>query len=91
MIEKQNDNYKWKVERRIPLSLVMMILAQMAAMLVWATQLDARVGDMERNSGNAFALNEKFARLEERLDNVRQNMEAIKRQMDHLADKLIRP
>jgi len=78
----------WMVDRRVPIAVIVTLLIQMGGALVWATQLDARVGDMERQTITSASLNEKFARLEERLDDMKQNLAAMKRQLDHLTDRL---
>ena len=85
------DSYErhWMVDRRVPIAVIVTLLVQMGGALVWATQLDARVADMERASITGANLNEKFARLEERLDNMKQDTAAMKRQLDHLTERLI--
>lgn len=76
---------------RLPAAIILSLLMQAAAILVWATQLDARVNGIERQSVNNSQLNEKFARLEERLDSLKQSMGDLKRQLDRLTDKLLKP
>ena len=69
---------------RIPLTLISMVLMQGCMILIWATQLDARVNGVEQQIFNSRNLNEKFAKLEERLDDVKQGMSDIKRQIEQL-------
>jgi len=76
---------------RIPSVLIMTLLMQAAAILIWATQLDARVNGVEQQVLNSRSLNEKFAKLEERLDDVKQGMGDIKHQLDHLTERLLKP
>jgi hypothetical protein len=78
----------WVLDRRVPIAVIVTLLFQMSGALVWATQLDARVGDIERQSISSAGLNEKFARLEERLDDMKQNLASMKHQLDHLTDRL---
>ena len=61
-----------------------MVLMQGCMILIWATQLDARVNGVEQQIFNSRNLNEKFAKLEERLDDVKQGMSDIKRQIEQL-------
>jgi hypothetical protein len=75
---------KWKLDRRIPLAVIIMLLLQIASALVWATQLDARVSHMEHQSISIISVNEKFIRLEERLDNMKQDMVYIRRQLERI-------
>lgn len=86
MKEKQG----WQLDRRVPLAVVMTVLLQMAGALIWSAQLDARVSNLEQETLSTSGLNEKFARLEERLDGLKEMMGAMKRQVDHLADRFVR-
>lgn len=79
----------WKIDRHIPVAVIVTLLLQMCAVLIWATELDARVGNVERIIG-ATNISEKLARLEERLDSMKQDTGAMKRQLDYLTDRLIR-
>lgn len=87
---RQPYNRHWIVDRRVPLAVIVTLLVQMGGALVWATQLDARVGDVERQAVTDASLNEKFARLDERLDDMKQNLAAMRRQMEHLTDRLLK-
>ena len=88
MMMKRDDSH-WKLDRRIPFAVILTMMIQAAAVLIWATQLDARVSGMEQQSVNAGNLNEKFARLDERLDGMKQNLDSVRRQLDHLTDRLL--
>ncbi len=69
---------------------VVTLLMQAGAILIWATQLDARVNGVEQQMMNNHGLNEKFAKLEERLDDVKQGMGEIKRQIEQLTQNLLK-
>ena len=79
----------WKLDRRIPFAVILTMLLQLAGALIWATQLDARVGNVEEQMVSDSSLNEKFGRLDERLESLKQNMDGIKRQLDKLTDRLL--
>jgi hypothetical protein len=81
----------WKIDRRISIALIISLLVQIASALIWATQLDARVSHMEQQVISNNGLNEKFARLDERLDDMKQNLDGIKHQLDQLTDHLLKP
>jgi len=74
---------RFKMERRVPLSVIAILLVQLGGALIWATQLDARVSGMEKQSVDTNSLNEKFARLDERLD-------GIKHQLDRITDRVLK-
>ena len=79
------------MKKQIPWAIVFTLLMQFIAVIVWATQLDARVGTMEQQSVSTSSLHEKFARLEERLDHMKQDLSGMKRQLDRLTERLLRP
>ena len=74
---------KIEIPRRLPMALLLTIIIQAGSALIWATQLDARVNNVEQLCNGNSGLNEKFARLEERLD-------GMKHQLDRLTDKLLK-
>jgi len=80
-----------RMDRRLPFAVIVTLLVQAAGALVWATELDARVNGLEQQLVTSSSLNEKFARLEERLENMKQDIEGIKHQLDHLTDRLLKP
>ncbi|MDE3060250.1 MAG: hypothetical protein KGJ06_04505 [Pseudomonadota bacterium] len=80
----------WKVDRRVPVAVILALLVQMGGALIWATQLDARVGDIERVATGTSSLNEKFARLEERLKDMKDNIDGMRRQLDQLTDRVLK-
>lgn len=83
MIEGQG----WLIERRIPMALLVTLCVQIATALIWATQLDARVSHVEQQGMGAVTMGEKFARLEERLDFLKQNITTMRQQLDRIAQK----
>jgi uncharacterized membrane-anchored protein YhcB (DUF1043 family) len=80
---------KWKLDKRIPIGVIIGLGIQLAAALVWATQLDARVNRVELQIYNQSGLNERFARLEERLDNVKEDTNTVKQLLAQLAENLL--
>lgn len=89
--EKNQPASRWQLDRRIPLAIVLTLLMQLAGALFWAAQLDARVIRVEQQSLGIAQLNVRFARLEERLDNVKQDTDTMKRLLAHLAQQLLNP
>ncbi len=76
------DPCRWLMpQRRVPAALIMTLLMQAAGALIWATHLEARVGQVERQSVSAALLQEKFARLEERLDALKDTLEDLRRHL----------
>lgn len=77
------EELKINIPRRLPLAILVTLLAQAASVLIWATQLDARVNNIEHICSGNSNLNEKFARLDERLDDMKQ-------QLDRITNKLLK-
>ncbi len=78
----------WRLDRRIPAIVILTLVIQMSGIIIWATELNARVYAVEQQSISSAVLNEKFARLEERLDAVKQNIEATRRDVEHINNML---
>jgi Tfp pilus assembly protein PilO len=85
------EDNKWKLDRRIPIAVIVTLAMQIIGALIWATELDARVSSIEQQSVTSSTANEKFARLEERLDGIRENVDSMKRQLEHLTEHLLKP
>jgi hypothetical protein len=77
-------------EITVPLAVVIALLLQMAGALIWSVQLDARVNNLEEGTVSSKGLSEKFARLEERLDNLKEMTADLKRQIDQLTERLLK-
>ncbi|MEZ5691470.1 MAG: hypothetical protein R3D71_07390 [Rickettsiales bacterium] len=87
MIE-QETSVNWRVDKRIPIALLVTLFLQIAAALIWASQLNARVGMLEQESLNSALFGEKLARIDERLQSVRQHMEDIKDKVENIDERL---
>ena len=85
----KDDNH-WRIDRRIPIVVIISLVMQAIGAIVWATELDARVNNIEQQSINGAIANDKFARLEERLESLKENIYAIRRQLDQFTDSRIK-
>jgi Tfp pilus assembly protein PilO len=86
---RQESNH-WKVDKRIPIALIITLGMQMIGAVIWATELDARVGVIERQRYDGAQLKEQFARLDERLDSVRQELDRMNHRLDKITERLIK-
>lgn len=84
------DDAHWHIDRRIPITLLVMLLLQMIGAIIWATQLDARVNNVESQAGNAMGLSEKLARIDERLENMRQDVGGMRQQLNQITERLFK-
>lgn len=80
----------WHIDRRIPLAVVVMLMMQMAALVIWATQLEARVTGLEQAGGDMRRVAERLARLEERMEGLRTDATDIKRHLEKLTLREVR-
>src|SRR5258708_327545 len=86
MMEEENKT-GWRIDHRVPLTLIVTLLIQAGAALIWATQLDARVNQMEEQSINGSVIDQKFVGLEQRLDDMKQDLLEVKRQLNRLMER----
>ncbi|MFW0776979.1 MAG: hypothetical protein ACN2B6_04595 [Rickettsiales bacterium] len=83
------DDKHWKIDKRIPIAVIVTLIMQAVAALIWATELDARVGYIETQRSKFLDTNERFVRMEERLDHIKENVDSTKRQIDQLTRHLL--
>lgn len=68
----------WQVERRIPPALIIAAISQLCALVAWAVYLDARVAHLEADAPIPTQLAERFVRIEERLEGLREDIGELK-------------
>jgi len=68
----------WQVDRRIPLALILTIIAQTGGIVWWASGLTYRVEQLERQAADAKPQADRLTRVEVRLDNVVDGISEIK-------------
>lgn len=74
--------YRWQIDRRVSFAFLLSLLIQLLTLVIWATYLEARVGSLELSHGRDIAVPERLARLEERVEAVRQDVAFIRREME---------
>lgn len=89
-VSKPMQANNWQFDRRISLAIILTLFMQFGGAVFWAAQIDARVMRIEQQTQTMPRLNERFARLEERLDNVKQDTDALKRLLANIAEKILR-
>lgn len=75
----------------LPSSIFLALIVQIAGALIWATHLDSRVENIEKQSLQSIELNEKFARLEERIVSLRAEMAGVNYQLRTMNSRLLQP
>ncbi len=72
------DDYKWHLDKRIPIALIVTILVQTFAMGWWAASLSQRVDVLERNATAAVPRLESVIRLEAKVDAINVTLQELK-------------
>ena len=57
-----DDNTSWHLDRKVPIGLIIAVLLQTCALLIWGTKLDSRVGYLETQN---LSQDGKIMRLED--------------------------
>jgi len=89
-MKTKTDSRRWQIDRRIPLAIIAALLSQVAAMLIWATQLEARVMTLEGGMRDLRQISERLGRMEERMEGLEDDLTAIRQQLDRLVGSLVR-
>jgi hypothetical protein len=67
----------WRIDRTIPVSLIVVILIQTFGLFAWAMGLQSRVAMLE----NTSVTREAFARLDEKMNSMKDDMAGLKKDM----------
>ncbi len=86
----EHDITNWRVDKRIPIALLVTLFLQIGAALVWATQLNARVGTLELEVVGTSGFSEKLARIDERIQGMKNDIESIKYAMGIAGGRFIK-
>ena len=78
----------WRVDKRIPIALLVTLFLQIAIAIIWTTQLNARVDTLEQKAVYSSDFGEKLARIDERLQAVKQYMEDIRQEIRNVNGRL---
>lgn len=70
------------VERRVTLAVILAIIIQTSSGLMWAGQAAERLSNVERSMSAVSAVNERIARLEEQVIDIRESLGRIERKLD---------
>ncbi len=64
----------WKVDKNIPVSVLLMVAVQLVMLVYWASYLSARVDYTERAVSALPRISEQLARIEERVEGLREDV-----------------
>ena len=58
---------KWHLDKRVPLALIFALLVQTSGAFWWASNIDSRVAELEKDYSESIVLSERVVRLEEQM------------------------
>lgn len=72
----------WHLDKRVPITLIVMILLQTAGAFWWAAQIDTRVSALEQTALINLPRGERIRALEAELKGIRSSLERIEKKLD---------
>lgn len=75
---KEHDDGEWKVDRHIPVALIVAVLGQAAVVFWWASQMDARLSHVEAIQRSTPNPSERIVRVEVGLEAIKERLGEIK-------------
>ena len=76
------DEKHWHLDRRVPIAVIVTLLLQSAAALVWAGSAAERLSVLETRAARIDEMVERTARLEERAKGVTAALERIEAKLE---------
>jgi hypothetical protein len=75
---------RWKIDRHIPVAVLLALVTQTAAVVGWAAALETRVGVLERTTQQGVVLLERMSRMEERVEGLKDQAVRIEAKLDRV-------
>lgn len=72
-----------RIETHISLALILTVVLQSAAALLWAGAAAERIKQLEQRTGRLSAISERLTRMEEQMAQARVSLERIEKRLDH--------
>ena len=79
---KLGENSGWRIDRHVPVALVLTILLQTGAALMWSGAAAERLSALERRTSRTDEVVERTARLEEQAKDMRAALTRIEAKLD---------
>ena len=77
----------FKLERRVPLAVVVTLVVQTGAALMWAGAAEQRLSTVEREVGARSGGVERLARVEEQVAAIREQLKRIEAKLDGIGGR----
>lgn len=76
---------RWRLDRQVSVGLIVAVVLQAAAALMWAGRASARLDDMQRRLDTQAPVAERLARLEEQAGATRAALDRIEAKLERRA------
>jgi hypothetical protein len=73
-----DDDYKWHLDKKVPVALIATLAVQTVAIVWWAASLSQRVDALEHNAMAAVPRLESVIRLETKVDVINSTLQELK-------------
>jgi hypothetical protein len=73
-----DDDYKWHLDKKVPVALIATLAVQTVAIVWWAASLSQRVDALEHNAVAAVPRLESVIRLETKVDVINSTLQELK-------------
>lgn len=73
------DDREWHLDKKVPIALILTIALQTVAVVWWASDLSARVTQLERQDVSRAPQAERLTRVEVKIEAVQEGITEIKR------------
>lgn len=78
---------KWRVDKHIPVAMLLALFMQTAGIVWWAASLEARVGVLEQWMKQNTMVIERMGRVEERVEGLKEQAMRIEVKLDRAMGK----
>jgi hypothetical protein len=75
---------RWRLDRQVSVGLIVAVVLQAAAALMWAGRASARLDDMQRRLDTQAPVAERLARLEEQAGATRAALDRIEAKLERV-------
>ena len=86
-LEVMEVDTRWHLDKKVPIALILAILAQTGAALWWASAIDYRVNTLEERSKSRDLIPERVTRLEVIVEQLPKTLDRIETKLDRKLDK----
>lgn len=75
---KQDDDTKWHLDRRVPISIILTILIQTAGVFWWAASANERLNSLEQKILMVAPQGDRLTRVEVNIETIKDSLSDIK-------------